>query len=617
MHAGKQDKRDLMSVDEQVRVPAPSVAGPADDRLARVPALDGIRAVAIVAVLVFHNYAFAGSRPRGGGFLGVDVFFVLSGYLITTLLLREQRGSGRIDLRRFWTRRARRLLPALFVLILLEALVARFVLDPASASSMRGDAIGSLFYFENWRLAWGPLTPGGHTWSLAVEEQWYLVWPLLLGGLLFLTRGRVRIVSLFVGLLAVASAVECAILYRGDGTRAYFGTDTRAQALLIGALLALVVLRRPRGHSRLVQFAGWCGAAFLAWNFVMLNGATEWTYRGGFFAVAVASALVIAAVTHSEDAPLARILSLRPFVALGIISYGLYLYHAPVFLWLTPSSTHLDGLQLLGLRIGVTTMVAVVSYHLVEKRFMRRRSDGERQPVAMLLAGAAVALAVIIAATPSTVHRSPADSISTSLRLAAAQTPTGLTRVMLVGDAPVIDLAIKSPGVFYGDSIRGAPYAMDKCDVVPGTTIDDAGTRQARPEKCVLLDHNVREVMNAFRPKYGVLMLGTSDARDRVVQGRPIRFRSNEQRALVYGAVDQIREAVAAAGGRFVLLPVRCDGSISVPGDRVDWLNRVLADYAHAHLDVEFERSALVSCTSNPQQGVWTWPELQQIVTSK
>jgi hypothetical protein len=188
--------------------------------------------------------------------------------------------------------------------------------------------------------------------------------------------------------------------------------------------------------------------------------------------------------------------------------------------------------------------------------------------------------------------------------------------VMLVGDAPVIDVAIKSPGVFNGDEIRGAPYAMNKCDVVPGATIDEQGARQERLQKCALLGHNVREVMKSFRPKYGILMLGPSDARDRVVKNRPIRFRSNEQRALVYGAVDQVRDAVVAAGGRFVLLPVRCDGSLSVPGDHVDWLNRILADYARDHLDVEFERRALVSCTSGPRQRAWTWPELQRIVTS-
>ena len=190
-----------MSVDEAVRVPMTGVGGLSEASFARVPALDGIRAIAIVAVLVYHSYAFEATHHWGGGFLGVDVFFVLSGFLITTLLLREHDRHGRIDLRQFWTRRARRLLPALFVLILIEAVVAQFVLDPLSASALRGDGIGSLFYFENWRLAFSAPTAASHTWSLAVEEQWYLIWPLLLIGLLLLARRRLRLASWFVGLL--------------------------------------------------------------------------------------------------------------------------------------------------------------------------------------------------------------------------------------------------------------------------------------------------------------------------------------------------------------------------------------------------------------------------------
>src|SRR3954452_13331971 len=138
-----------MSIEEAVRPPSTAVGGFAGDTFSRVPALDGIRAIAIVAVLVYHNYSFEAVRHWGGGLLGVDVFFVLSGFLITTLLLRERDGTGRIDLRRFWTRRARRLLPALFVLILLEAMLAQFLLDPLSASALRGDGLGSIFYFEN------------------------------------------------------------------------------------------------------------------------------------------------------------------------------------------------------------------------------------------------------------------------------------------------------------------------------------------------------------------------------------------------------------------------------------------------------------------------------------
>jgi peptidoglycan/LPS O-acetylase OafA/YrhL len=605
-----------MVVDQATRLPATTSEQSVERTYARVPALDGIRAIAIVAVLVFHNYSFEGFRHWGGGFLGVDVFFVLSGFLITTLLLREHDRTDRVDLRQFWTRRARRLLPAVFVLILLEAVVALFVLDARSASALRGDAIGSLFYFENWRVATGAATAASHTWSLAVEEQWYLIWPLLLVGLLFLARGRRRVAAWFVGVLAVASAIECAVLYDGDGTRAYFGTDTRAQALLIGALLALVLLRVPQGHSRLLQLAGWCGIAFLFYVFVSQKP-DAWIYHGGFFAVAVASALLIAAVTHSQGAPLARVLASPPFVAVGLISYGLYLYHLPVFLWLTPSSTHLDGLQLLGLRVLVTCAIALASYHLIEKRFTRRRGS-ERQPIGGLIVAGTLVLALIIAATPSNVPPLPsADTISYALRLAAEQTPSGLPRAMVVGDEPVIDLAVRSPGLFEGDAIRGAPYAMKNCDIVQGDSIDEAGITKPPPLKCLRQAHNLHEVVTAFRPASVVLMLGPTDARDRVVLGKRIGFRSQQYRALVATSLDRARAAVNVGSARFILLPVRCDASGPVPQTRINGLNQILADYAREHPDVAFESSAARKCTSASPTIGWTWEELQGFITAR
>src|SRR5581483_10377900 len=170
----------------------------------------------------------------------------------------------------------------------------------------------------------------------------------------WLARGRLHIVRWVVAALAVVSAVECALLFRGDGSRSYFGTDTRAQALLIGAWLALFLARVPhgsRGRPRLVQLGGWSGLVVLLWMFNTLKGPEDWQYRGGFFLAAVAAALVIAAVVQSQHAVLARIFAFRPFVAIGIVSYGLYLYHVPIYIWLTPLTTGYDGVQLLALRI--------------------------------------------------------------------------------------------------------------------------------------------------------------------------------------------------------------------------------------------------------------------------
>src|SRR3954469_19950995 len=217
-----------------------------------LPALDGVRGVAVAGVLAFHG----GVAALRGGFLGVDAFFVLSGYLITALLLGEERATGRIRLTGFWARRARRLLPALLVLLAAVLAVSRFLLPPDELPALRGDALAALLYVANWRLLHrgggyfaetAAPSPLQHTWSLAIEEQFYLVWPLLLVALLGLVRGRDprtrRAVVLGTCLAGAAASVATTVLLRGhvDPDRLYYGTDTRAAALLVGAGLAALL----------------------------------------------------------------------------------------------------------------------------------------------------------------------------------------------------------------------------------------------------------------------------------------------------------------------------------------------------------------------------------------
>ncbi len=233
--------------------PAP-VAPPAEERrrtLAHVPALDGLRAVAVVGVMLFHG----GVSWMPGGFLGVDVFFVLSGYLITTLLLRERVLSGRVDLRAFWNRRLRRLLPALLVLLAGVSVAAPFLGDPAQRAQLRGDGLASLLYVANWRFILteqsyfaGTPSPLRHLWSLSVEEQWYVVFPLVAA--LALGHLRKRRLQVFTGALAVAALASAGWMAHlasgpGDPSRAYYGTDTRAHSLLVGAVLACVAVLVP------------------------------------------------------------------------------------------------------------------------------------------------------------------------------------------------------------------------------------------------------------------------------------------------------------------------------------------------------------------------------------
>jgi len=325
------------------------------------PALDGLRALAVLAVLLYH----AGVSWAPGGFLGVDAFFVLSGFLITSLLVEEWRKRGRIDFRAFWARRARRLLPALVLVVIAVGAYALFVARPDELERIRGDTFGSLLYVANWRQFFessyfaqlSTPSPLRHTWSLGIEEQWYLVWPLALVLVLRVTAGRRWAVIGVIAALAIGSAVLMAALFDpgGDPSRVYYGTDTRAQALVIGAALALLLAhprrrsrrRRPRPASDAasligLECAGILAVVYLGWLWTHVADTSTWLYTGGFLVEGLAVAALIAAATRPYSPILGPVLSLAPLRAIGWISYGLYLWHWPVYVYLTPARTGLD-----------------------------------------------------------------------------------------------------------------------------------------------------------------------------------------------------------------------------------------------------------------------------------
>jgi peptidoglycan/LPS O-acetylase OafA/YrhL len=351
---------------------------------AYVPALDGVRALAVAAVVTFHG----GVHWARGGFLGVDAFFVLSGYLITTLLLAERRRTGRIALRAFWGRRARRLLPALCVVIVAVTVCARSMLSSSEVRLLRGDGLAALFYVGNWRMMLrggdyfaqtAAPSPLQHMWSLGIEEQFYLLWPILL--ILFLGgRGRVRLRLLLVACVAGAlgSTMTLALVYRPDDAgRAYYGTDTRAASLLIGAALAVLLeLRRPaprpaprpvRKRRPLLGCLALAGATGTGWAWTHLDGADTHLYHGGLLLSALAVAAVLAHVALAPGGLSARLLSLPPLPALGRISYGVYLWHWPIFLAANAYRTGLHGFPLFAVRCTATICAATLSYVLVER----------------------------------------------------------------------------------------------------------------------------------------------------------------------------------------------------------------------------------------------------------
>ncbi len=498
--------------------------------------------MAVLAVLCFHF----GVSWFGGGLLGVDVFFVLSGFLITTLLLGEWEATGTLRFLRFYGRRARRLLPGLVLLLGLVAIYAAWFAEPDTLATIRGDALSTLGYVANWRFVlsdqgyfvhFGPPSPLLHTWSLAVEEQFYLVWPAVTW--FVLRRWGRRALGLVAVVAALASALVTLLLLDGgvSVTRLYYGTDTRTQEIMVGALLAIaapaVVRWRHRDtatatagrwRGRLVGGLGILGAAFLVWALHAVSGQGNFLYRGGFLLVAVAAAGVIAAVVHQPAGVLGRGLSVAPLRYVGRISYGLYLYHYPLFLLLDPERTGLTGAALLAVRFAATFAVAVASYHLVELPIRRRRFVGWwRAGVPLALAG--VVTVVVLATTLPATGSGGAAQPTVATRFAVPATPppgltgAGRVRVLLLGDSLALTLGSglgKDASAFGVDLDNGAQVG---CDLDPDSTVRFQGITTKTAQGCADWPATWAAEVRRTDPDVVALELGRWEVTDRLIDG--------------------------------------------------------------------------------------------------
>lgn len=343
-----------------------------------IPSLDGLRAIAVLAVLAYHfNFEWA-----SGGLLGVCLFFVLSGYLITDILINQWNKSSKINLSSFLLRRARRLLPALLVM-LAGTVVWTSLYTPSNLASLRGDVLSGILYTSNWWLifhqvsyfdSFGLPSPLGHLWSLAVEGQFYLLWPIFIYlGLRFLPKNGWLIALTLFG--ALGSSLAMAMLYQPgtDPSRVYYGTDTRAFALLIGAGLALILSNRKLSvnlSSRKRLLLDILGSAALAAILFMIWQTNEYNpflYQGGLLLFSLLSALLIAVLVHPASRLAAQI-GKQPLRWLGTRSYAIYLWHYPIIVLSSPSvNTGGVDLALILKQFAACLILAELSWHLVEK----------------------------------------------------------------------------------------------------------------------------------------------------------------------------------------------------------------------------------------------------------
>jgi peptidoglycan/LPS O-acetylase OafA/YrhL len=628
----------------------------------RIRGLDGLRGIAVADVLLYHG----GVTWAKGGFLGVEVFFVLSGFLITSLLLAEWGRSSTISLGAFWARRARRLLPALFCLVSVIGLYYAAAGSSQAIPGLKGDGISALIYYSNWHqiaagtsyfATTGPVSPLQHTWSLAIEEQFYLVWPILLGGVLWVAArlaprpaGRRPLVVLLGVTIAgaVASTVDTALLFDAGRhlDRVYYGTDTRASSLLIGATLAIGMAiwrdRVPASSTGRVLGAG----ALLALAGVLVpiglaGGSDKWLYPYGLLVLDGAVMLLIVAAVVFPASLAARALAVRPLRAVGTISYGLYLWHFPLFLWLSASAIGVSGMRLLIVRLAVTLAISTASYFLIEQPIrQRRRPTWLVRALTPLAAGGAVAALLLASAADelpvgvpaaATLPQPPAqlrghDPSCTvtlkdapdygevpipenketqfvynalgyhQLRWSGSGQKTFNTcppeRVMMVGDSLAFTLGVPWLGDEERYGVQLADAARLGCAFTTQGELDVDGTWEAQSTGCATAAQDWAREASAMNAKMVVVELGYRDQLDWKIDGHVVHLGQPPFDAYVQRQINRFVTLMAADGRKVLFLsipytspPNEPDGSPAPAADpaRHALINSMLQAAARRH----------------------------------
>jgi len=538
------------------------LATPAPARRTVLVGLNGLRALAVIAVVLYH----LGAPWLKGGFLGVDLFFVISGFLITTLLIRERNRNGTIGIKSFWARRNRRLLPALFasllalmIYIIVAGRLGNLTVASLDLQALRGDGIATLLYVANWHLIVtaqsyfaqfstpSPLIP---TWSLAIEEQFYIFWPLAVMAIMSVRNARWRRVGIWVAAIgALASAIEMAWLFNPavDPSRVYYGTDTRAFDLLVGAGLAFLTTHwePTERQRRSLRLAGWPGVVVLAVAWVgagdSLGMPRSFMYRGGFLFCAVVAAVVIASSVFEPEQSLAKALSLKPLAAIGIVSYGIYLWHWPIIVFMNPATLHVSGFSLEFIRIALIAVFTTLSYYLIEKPYRY----GHFKPavkVVGILAAIGVTVAFIFAGTSPRLVSPPQSTVhhfKAPVTLPGVGGLQGQTRISLSG--PPLSASNPLRVCLFGDSMvflsaPGLTAALESTNevVVQNFSFQGWGTSTIPGWQ--------KEINDAVVAGHCQIMLGTWSWDDNVALIKPAQYQAT-LRELV-----QISRAAGADG---------------------------------------------------------------------
>jgi peptidoglycan/LPS O-acetylase OafA/YrhL len=590
-----------------------------------MPGLDGLRAIAVLAVIAFH----LGLDWAPGGMLGVGVFFTLSGYLISDILLAQLNARGRIKLTAFWLARARRLLPALFVML---AIVVAWVtiFGPAQPDQFRKGVVSAVFYVNNWQQIFANVSyfarfeaegPLDHLWSLSVEEQFYIVWPfLLLAGVKLVherplpsgVRPRLALLTI-AG--ALASSILMFVLYKPslDPSRLYFGTDTRAAALLFGAALAMVwpsrkLSRKITPQARnMLDGLGIAGLAIIALMIWRTGELSSFLYRGGFVILSLATVMALMPLTH----PACRLgswLGFRPLRWVGVRSYGIYLWQTPIIVLTTPQGIHGDSIVRDLLQVAAIFAIASLSWHFVEEPirhgaigrfFARRRAVGWKwetfaPPMRVAIVGMGVVL-VVAAAGMAGLNSTSAEGNDVRVEQARAEgttKPPPLTKAQAEDSTKSQCKAVVHIGDSTSEGLDNTEYLPEEGQRIPARYAE-VGVKEVHMEVqgATSIEEqfeghpNAQEVAAAWKAEgfkgCWVLALGTNEAAN-VAAGSNVSER------------ERIEKMMTIIGDEPVLwVNVR---SIVPPGD----------PYSKENMK-QWDEELVTACASYPNMRVYDW----------
>ncbi|NNG41193.1 acyltransferase [Flexivirga sp. ID2601S] len=579
------------------------------------PALDGLRAVSVLTIMLFHvPYDWV-----TGGYWSVNVFFVVSGYLITGLLLKELDRWGSIDLVGFYARRAKRLLPALLLMLVVVSLAVPRIFGDQTPATIKGDGLAALFYVANWRMIFtgqsyfeqfgtAVESPFKHAWTLGIEEQYYLIFPILMIVLFkaFGPRGKAKILGVMVGLAAL-SALVMALVYvpGGDPSRVYYGTDTRMQDILVGAVLAVALSMVPR--QRLAAFTarrrteimvlGWTIAALTLFWFFFIP-ASGWVFYGGYLLFDAMFALLILSVELLPGSSVARTISWRPLAWIGMLSYGLYLWHFPLFVVMTPEHLHISGVPLQIARFAATFLLAAGSYYLVENPIRKGalRRLGRRISTVVPLAAVA-ATAMVIALSVNGLRLAPAAQAGSNTVVTGAG--DGKYPLLIVGDSVGFSLGYNFPRQTFPD-VKPTANVDFGCGTAEQNVIV-SGKRQPEEKGCDNIFMHWSDGVGATKPKVVVWTLGPWEVFDHYVGDKNLAVGTPAYTDYLLGRLEEgLQTMQKAAGGQklpIVIPQVPCLGQpkyvvngVNMATDRNDprraaAVNDILAKFAAKHPD--------------------------------